>query len=292
MGSSRENPKHKVKVSSFYMDANEVTNAQFAKFVEETGYLTIAERPVDWEEMKKNLPPNTPKPPAANLQPGSLVFYAPERVYNLDDISQWWQWVNGADWKHPEGPGSSIEGKENYPVVQVCYYDALAYCKWAGKRLPTEAEWEWAARGGLEDNLYPWGLEHVEADKPKCNYWTGTFPIENTEEDGYYYSAPVRTYKPNGFGLYDMGGNVWEFCSDFFDEDFYKKNVDNISVNPKGPTKTYYPREPYEAKRVSRGGSFLCSDDSYCSSYRVSARMPSSEDSAMNHTGFRCVKDL
>jgi sulfatase modifying factor 1 len=241
--------------------------------------------------LKKNLPPNTPKPPAANLQPGSLVFYAPERVYNLEDISQWWQWVNGADWKHPEGPGSTIEGQENHPVVQVCYYDALAYCKWAGKRLPTEAEWEWAARGGLEDNLYPWGLDHVEANNPKCNYWTGTFPVENTKEDGYYYSAPVRTYKPNGFGLYDMGGNVWEFCSDFFDEDFYKKNVDNISIDPKGPGKTYYPREPYEAKRVSRGGSFLCSD-SYCSSYRVSARMPSSEDSAMNHTGFRCVKSL
>jgi len=288
----REFPKHKVKVNSFLMDTHEVTNAQFRQFVEETGYITIAERPVDWEELKKQLPPGTPKPDDALLQPGSMVFVAPERVYNLVDFSQWWQWVHGANWKHPEGPGSSIEGKDNYPVVQIAYYDALAYAKWAGKRLPTEAEWEWAARGGLKNTIYPWGKEYVEDGDPKCNYWTGTFPTKNTQEDGFYYAAPVKSFQPNGYGLYDMAGNVWEICFDWFDEKYYTSfNPSQVADNPQGPSKSYYRQDPYDPKRVVRGGSFLC-NDSYCSSYRVSSRMPTSQDTGMNHTGFRCVKDI
>ena len=288
----RESPQHKVKVDAFYMDVHEVTNAQFSKFVDETGYLTIAEQPIDWEEMKKQLPPGTPKPADEVLQPGSMVFVAPEQVVNLDDFSQWWQWVHGANWRHPLGPDSNLDGKENHPVVHIAYFHALAYAKWAGKRLPTEAEWEWAARGGLNDNLYTWGTEYVETGTPKCNYWTGTFPTENTEVDGYYYTAPVKSYVPNGYNLYDMAGNVWEICADWFDEYYYDSfEINTPATNPAGPSQSNYAREPFDPKRVVRGGSFLC-NDSYCSSYRVSARMPNSQDTGMNHTGFRLVRDV
>lgn len=288
----RESPQHKVKVDAFYMDVHEVTNAQFSRFVDETGYLTIAERPINWEEMKKQLPPGTPKPADEVLQPGSMVFVAPEQVANLDDFSQWWQWVHGANWRHPLGPDSNLDGKENHPVVHIAYYDAQAYAKWVGKRLPTEAEWEWAARGGLNDNLYTWGTEYVETGTPKCNYWTGTFPTENTEVDGYYYTAPVKSYVPNGYNLYDMAGNVWEICADWFDEHYYDSfEINAPASNPAGPSQSNYAREPFDPKRVVRGGSFLC-NDSYCSSYRVSARMPNSQDTGMNHTGFRLVKDV
>lgn len=288
----RESPQHKVKVDAFYMDVHEVTNAQFAKFVEATGYVTIAERPIDWEEMKKQLPPGTPKPADDVLQPGSMVFVAPEQVTNLEDFSQWWQWVHGANWRHPLGPDSSIDGLENHPVVHIAYFDALAYAKWIGKRLPTEAEWEWAARGGLNDNLYTWGTEYVETGDPKCNFWTGTFPTENTKADGYYYTAPVKSYPPNGYNLYDMAGNVWEICADWFDEHYYDSfDAEVAAENPIGPNQSNYAREPFDPKRVVRGGSFLCNDN-YCSSYRVSARMPNSQDTGMNHTGFRLVKDL
>ena len=287
----REFPKHKVHVDAFYMDVHEVTNAQFRAFVEATGYVTIAERPVDWEELRKQLPPGTPKPPDEALQPGSMVFIQPAEVQNLMDYSQWWHWVNGADWKHPQGPGSSIEGKDNHPVVHVAYYDALEYARWAGKRLPTEAEWEWAARGGLEDAIYPWGMEYVEDGTPKCNYWTGTFPTSNSEADGFYYSAPVKSFPPNGYGLYDMAGNVWEICSDWFDEGYYRTfNPNEVADNPQGPAKSNYSQDQYDPRRVVRGGSFLCNDN-YCSSYRVSARMPTSQDTGMIHTGFRCVRD-
>lgn len=287
----REFPKHKVHVDAFYMDVHEVTNRQFRSFVEATGYVTIAERPVDWEELKKQLPPGTPKPPAEALRPGSMVFIQPAEVQNLMDYSQWWQWVTGANWKNPQGPGSSIEGKDDHPVVHVAYYDALEYAKWAGKRLPTEAEWEWAARGGLDDALYPWGTEYVEEGTPKCNYWTGTFPTSNSEADGYYYSAPVKSFPPNGYGLYDMAGNVWEICSDWFDEGYYRTfDPNKVADNPKGPEKSNYSQDQYDPRRVVRGGSFLCNDN-YCSSYRVSARMPTSQDTGMIHTGFRCVRD-
>jgi formylglycine-generating enzyme required for sulfatase activity len=286
-----EYPKHKVTVDPFYMDATEVTNAQFKKFVEATGYITTAERKPDWEELKKSLPPNTPKPPDSVLVAASLVFKPSEGPVNLNDYAQWWSWVPGADWKHPEGPGSSIEGKDDYPVVHVSWDDAMAYCKWTGKRLPTEAEWEFAARGGLINNIYPWGNEHVHAAKPKVNSWEGKFPYLNEKKDGYLKLAPVKSFAPNGYGLYDMAGNVWEWCSDWYDNNYYKEGDGKTMIDPKGPAKSYDPEDPYTFKRSLRGGSFLC-NDSYCSGYRVARRMKSSPDTGLEHTGFRCVKDV
>ena len=292
MSLKRELPQHRVKVNAFYMDIHEVTNAQFSAFVAATNYKTIAEREIDWEIIKKQLPSNTAKPHSDDLQPGSMVFFANKDIYNLIDISQWWRWTKGANWKHPNGPRSSIEGKAQDPVVHICYHDALAYAKWCGKRLPTEAEWEWAARGGLNNKIYPWGNLSVEEGIPKCNYWTGIFPTKNTKEDGFVGVAPVMQYEPNGYGLYDMAGNVWEICEDWYDENYYSSfNLSETQDNPKGPKTWNYPMEPMDPKRVIRGGSFLC-NDSYCSSYRVSARMPYSQETGMSHTGFRCVKDI
>lgn len=288
----REFPAHKVKVKSFLMDIHEVTNSQFNEFVESTGYLTTAEKKINWEVLKTQLPPNTPKPNDEILEAGSLVFHKPNKIDNLFDFSQWWRWVKGANWKQPNGPGSTIIGIENHPVVHVSYEDALEYAKWCNKRLPTEAEWEWAARGGLNSNIYPWGNENVNKGDAKCNFWSGTFPLENTKIDGYVLTSPVMKYPPNKYGLYDMAGNVWEICSDWYDVNYYNfLSKNEISLNPQGPTTWNYPREPFEPKKVMRGGSFLC-NDSYCSSYRVSARMPYSKDTGMSHTGFRCVKDI
>jgi len=286
-----EFPKHKVQVSPFYMDATEVTNAEFRKFVDATGYITIAERKPDWEEMKNTLPPGTPKPPDSVLVPAALVFRQSNGPVNLNDYSQWWSWVKGADWKHPEGPASSIEGKDNYPVVQVSWDDAVAYCKWAGKRLPTEAEWEFAARGGLVNNIYFWGNEHVNTGKPKCNSWEGKFPYLNEKKDGYLTAAPVKSYAPNGYGLYDMAGNVWEWCHDLYHYDYYKSLAGKTTVNPQGPGQSFDPQEPLVEKRSLRGGSFLC-NDAYCSGYRVARRMKSTHDTGLEHTGFRCVRDV
>jgi formylglycine-generating enzyme len=287
--SEDEYPKHKVTVSSFYMDVTEVTNAQFKKFIDATGYITTAEKKPDWEELKKTLPPGTEKPADELLQAASLVFKPSNNPVNLNDYSQWWSWTKGANWQHPEGPNSSIKGKENYPVVHVSWDDAVAYCKWAGKRLPTEAEWEFAARGGLLNNIYPWGNEGVNTGKPKCNSWEGKFPYLNKKTDGYTKAAPVKTFAANGYGLYDMAGNVWEWCSDWYNFNYYESIKNNNSYNPLGATKSYDPQEPYTLKRVLRGGSFLC-NDSYCSGYRVSRRMKSSPDTGLEHTGFRCVK--
>ncbi|MEL6942590.1 MAG: formylglycine-generating enzyme family protein [Bacteroidota bacterium] len=282
-----EFPKHQVRVDSFWMDVTEVTNRQFAEFVEATAYQTVAERPIDWEVMKKELPPNTPKPPDSVLQPGALIFVPTKQPVSLQDYSQWWAWTIGADWKHPNGPGSSIEDKMDHPVVQIAWEDALAYAEWAGKRLPTEAEWEWAARGGLDQQIYPWGDENVNEGKLRANFWQGMFPYQNTEEDGYFGTSPVKSFSPNPYGLYDMAGNVWEWCQDWYRNDAYEAGSD-VQNNPTGPSRSFDPNEPYIPKRVTRGGSFLCNDD-YCSGYRVASRMSSSPDTGLNHTGFRCV---
>jgi formylglycine-generating enzyme required for sulfatase activity len=286
-----EFPKHSVSVNGFWMDATEVTNAQFRSFTEATGYGTTAEQKPDWEEIRKQLPLGTPKPHDSLLVASSLVFTIPSGPVALNDYGQWWRWVKGADWRHPEGPGSSIQGKDDFPVVHVSWDDAVAYARWAGKRLPTEAEWEWAARGGLEKAVYPWGNEHVEARGPKANTWQGRFPDLNTTRDGFYSAAPIKSFPANGYGLYDMAGNVWEWCSDWYRADYYRVlTAGGEAKNPSGPADSYDPQEPTVPKRVQRGGSFLC-HDSYCSSYRSSARMKSSPDTGLSHSGFRCVKE-
>jgi len=288
-GRSDEFPRHKVKVSSFYMDRHEVTNAQFRAFIEATGYVTTAEKKPDWEELKKQLPPGTPRPPDSVLVAASLVFSPPSHPVSLNNSAIWWNWVPGADWRHPQGRKSSIEGKDNYPVVQVSWDDAKAYADWAGKRLPTEAEWEYAARGGKPNSIYPWGNEPIEQGKVKANSWQGHFPNENTEKDKYYRAAPVMTFQPNDFGLYDMAGNVWEWCSDWYRPDYYSTCAkQKVATDPRGPADSFDPDEPYIPKRVTRGGSFLCTDQ-YCSGFRVAARMKTSPDTSLEHTGFRCV---
>lgn len=286
-----EYPKHKVSVKGFWMDTHEVTNAQFREFVEATGYLTTAEKAPDWEEIKKQLPPGTPKPADELLVASSLVFTPPNRPISLNNASQWWSWVADASWKHPEGPSSDIKGKDNFPVIHISWDDAMAYAKWAGKRLPTEAEWEWAARGGKENNIYPWGNEGIDKGVVKANSWQGQFPNNNALRDGFYGLSPVKSFAPNGYGLYDMAGNVWEWCADWYHSDYYKTaNKSSGITDPQGSPVSYDPMESTVPKRVVRGGSFLC-NDSYCSGYRVAARMKSSPDTGLSHTGFRCVKD-
>jgi len=289
-----ERPTHAVEVRGFWMDATEVTNADFRRFVEATGYKTLAERPVDWEELRKQVPEGTPKPPDEMLAPGALVFTPPPDDAPAGDFTAWWTWIPGACWRHPQGPASSIEGKDDLPVVQVAHADALAYCKWAGKRLPTEAEWEFAARGGLAGKVNAWGDEPV--GPTRANIWQGDFPRRNTKEDGFERAAPVKSFPANGYGLYDMAGNVWEWCSDLYADTTYAERAkaigaDGVAVDPKGPAKSHDPRNPHAPEtRVHRGGSFLC-NDSYCASYRPSARMAATPDTALEHLGFRCVKD-
>lgn len=284
-----EFPKHKVEVSGFWMDIQEVTNAQFREFVAATAYVTVAERKPDWEEMKKQLPAGTAKPDESLLVPASLVFNPPNHAVNVNGGPVWWSWVQDANWKMPEGLGSDLKGKDDYPVVHVAWEDAMAYCKWVGKRLPTEAEWEYAARGALSEEIYPWGNQNVDEGIVKANSWQGQFPNQNTLRDGFYGSSPVKSFQANAFGLYDMAGNVWEWCSDWYHSDYYK-TVKDGELNPKGPAKSYDPQEPTVPKKVVRGGSFLC-NDSYCSGYRVAARMKTSADTGLSHTGFRCVVD-
>ena len=286
-----EQPVHRVQVDSFYMDQYEVTNYEFSRFIRETGYVTTAERPIDWEIMKQQLPAGSIKPPDSLLYPGSLIFRSTDYPVALSDASSWWKWEAGANWKKPDGGQSTIIGKMDHPVVHVSWEDANAYAKWSGKRLPTEAEWEWAARGGDRNATYPWGHESINSRPLLANYWQGHFPYINTRDDGYYYTASVGSFPPNDFGLYDMAGNVWEWCSDYYHEDTYSiDSTRGLSVNPKGPESSYDSSEPHAVKRVIRGGSFLC-NDSYCSGYRVSRRMASSEDTGLRHTGFRCVRD-
>jgi formylglycine-generating enzyme required for sulfatase activity len=290
-----EKPLHRVRLRGFWMDSTEVSNAQFEAFVRASGYKTVAERPVDWELLKLQVPPGTPKPDESMLAPGSLVFTPPRTPVSTQDASAWWTWTTGASWRHPTGPGSSIEGLEHHPVVHVCHEDALAYASWAGKRLPTEAEWEFAARGGLEGKVNTWGDEPITPQR--CNTWQGHFPDSNTKEDGYFGTAPARSFPPNGYGLYDMAGNVWEWCSDRYRPDTYARQLlaaggpSSVIENPTGPDSSLDPRNPYAPdSRVHRGGSFLC-NDSYCASYRPSARMAAPPDTSMTHLGFRCVCD-
>lgn len=289
-GRPDEYPQHAVTVKGFWMDATEVTNAQFRQFVQATGYITTAERKPDWEELKKQLPDGTPKPPDSVLVAASLVFTPPAQSVPLDNAARWWQWVKGANWQHPQGPASTIQGKDNYPVVHISWEDANAYAHWAGKRLPTEAEWEFAARGGLVNQPFTWGNEPVENGNWKTNIWQGSFPNRNLVSDGFAGSAPVRSFAPNGYGLYDMAGNVWEWCADWYNAGYYAQCAGKTLVDPAGAATFNDPEEPSVPKRVVRGGSFLC-HASYCASYRVSARMKTSPDTGLEHTGFRCVKD-
>ncbi len=287
-----EYPRVEVSVSPFLMDEHEVTNRQFKAFVDATGYITVAERPIDWEVLKQQLPPDTPKPDSTLLQPGSLVFQFTKSQVNLQDYAQWWNWTPYANWKQPNGIGSGIEDKMEHPVVHIAWEDANAYAQWAGKRLPTEAEWEWAAMGGKNDPNYPWGNQSTSEAHTLANFWQGAFPHLNTKEDGYETTAPVKSFPPNGYGLYDMAGNVWEWCSDKYHYETYRiLNAQKTIRNPRGLDTSFDPMEPTIPKRTIRGGSFLC-HDSYCSGYRVSRRMKSSEDSSFNHTGFRCVKNI
>lgn len=284
-----EKALHRVRLSGFWMDETEVTNAQFREFVEAAGYVTTAEKIPDLDEIMKQLPPGTPPPPKEVMVPGSLAFDPPSRPLPLYNSALWWVWKPGANWRHPNGPGSSIEGKDDHPVVHVSWYDAVAYAKWAGKRLPTEAEWEYAARGGLEGKPYVWGDEKVSDRVVRANIWQGSFPYRNLESDGYAATAPVKSFAPNDYGLYDMAGNVWEWCSDWYRHDYYLQQAGNkVSVNPTGPEGSFDPMEPTVPKRVNRGGSFLC-HASYCAGYRPSARMKTSPDTSLSHTGFRCA---
>ncbi|MCL4130989.1 UNVERIFIED_CONTAM: hypothetical protein GTU68_001695 [Idotea baltica] len=267
-----ESPNFKVAVDGFFIDVTEVTNAQFSKFVKETGYLTVAERELDWEEMKKQLPAE-----------------AKSSVANLYDFSQWWNWTIGANWKHPNGPDSSIKGLDNNPVVHIAYEDAMAYCEWIGHRLPTEAEWELAARGNNPDKIFTWGDDTSVLAK-QANSWEGEFPVTNTRTDGFEARSPVKTYPPNDNGLYDMAGNVWEWTSDWYNTNYYNEVAKQGSelYNPQGAASAFNDRDPYAKEKVMKGGSFLC-NASYCASYRISARMATSLDSSLEHLGFRTV---
>ena len=288
-GHPDERPMHEVKINSFWIDITEVTNLQFKEFVDATGYITTAEMKPDWNELKKDLPPNTPKPDESLLVPASLVFKKNENITNLNNHTQWWNWVKGANWRHPGGEGTSIDGKDNHPVIHVSWYDAMAYAKWKGRRLPTEAEWEFASRGGLKNNKYSWGNDPNLSKY--ANTWEGTFPKNNIKIDGFESTSPVKSYPPNNYGLYDMSGNVWEWCSDLYNFNYYSTLSNTIADNPKGPEKSFDPNEPYSEKRVVRGGSYLCSK-SYCTGYRNSMRMKSTPDTGSMHTGFRTVKDI
>jgi len=283
-GPPDERPRHQVKLSGFWMDRYEVTNAEFARFVEATGYVTTAERPLD--EVDAN--------GAANRDnvPGSLVFVQPnpnDLAANpmLDDPLKWWRFIPGASWKHPEGPNSDIKGKENHPAIHISWNDATTYCRWAKKRLPTEAEWEFAARGGLDRKTYCWGDEERPGGKLMANTWQGEFPRENTCEDGFLATAPVGSFPPNGFGLYDMAGNAWEWCADWYDPGYYHISP---SANPKGPAASPGSTNIEFPCRVRRGGSFLCAEN-YCRRYLPSARDANTPVDSACHTGFRCAKD-
>jgi formylglycine-generating enzyme required for sulfatase activity len=275
-------PPHRVSVDGVWMDRTEVTNEQFARFVEATGYVTVAERTPQAKDF--------PGAPPEKLVAGAVVFTPPDGPVPLDNHLRWWSYVPSASWRHPEGPSSDLRGRENHPVVQVAWADAVAYAQWAGKRLPTEAEFEFAARGGLERKMYPWGDDFKPGGKWMANIWQGRFPVVNAGEDGYKATAPVGSFPANGYGLHDMAGNVWEWCVDWYRYDYYRKLAagEQPVRNPQGPDDSYDPSEPRTAKRVMRGGSYLCTDQ-YCTAYEVGARGKGDPDSGTNHVGFRCV---
>jgi len=290
LGWPDEKPAHRVRVDGFWMDETEVTNARFRQFVEATGYVTTAEKKPDLDEIMSQVPPGTPPPSEEMMVPGSLVFQLTKEKVKLNDYSQWWHWTPGASWRHPLGPESDLEGLDDHPVVHVSWNDAAAYAEWAGKRLPTEAEWEFAARGGLDNKPYTWGDGAPSEKNIRANLWQGEFPYNNTASDGYDRTAPVKSFKPNGFGLYDMAGNVWEWCNDWYDRELYlRRAARSMTVNPQGPEKPEDPMNRFTPQRVQRGGSFLC-NDVYCSRYRPSARHGASPDTGMSHVGFRCVQ--
>jgi formylglycine-generating enzyme required for sulfatase activity len=275
-------PIHRVYVDGFFMDKTDVTNAQFAEFVKATGYITIAEKTPRAEDF--------PGAPPENLVAGAVVFSPPDHAVPLNNHFQWWSYVKGANWRHPTGPKSSIKGKENYPVVQVAYEDAEAYASWAHKRLPTEAEWEFAARGGLAGKPFVWGEKFRPNGKWMANTHQGHFPNQDLGTDGFVGIAPVAQYGPNGYGLYDMAGNVWQWTADWYRADYYSQlaSAGSVARNPKGPDTPFDPAEPSEKKKAHRGGSFLCTDQ-YCSRYMVGTRGKGEVSTATNHLGFRCV---
>ncbi len=283
-----EFPPHVVALDGFWMDRTEVTNRQFKEFVDFTGYLTTAERAPELRSIQPDSElANIQIPPELN-KPGSICSL---QLSSRDDIDpqkgaySWWQYVPGANWMHPEGAESTIEGRMEHPVVHVSWLDAKAWCDWAGKKLPTEAQWEFAARGNRSRAVYPWGDDLNPDGKWPHNIWQGEFPIQDTGEDGFTRTAPVKSFPANDFGLYEITGNVWEWCADYYQPEYYAVSP---SQNPPGPESSYDPQEPGIIKRVQRGGSFMCSDQ-YCVGYRVSARMKGEEDTGAFHTGFRCV---
>lgn len=295
-----ERPAHPVRLRGFWMDVTHVTNDQFAAFVRATGHVTTAERQPDWETIRAQLPPGTPRPPDAALVPGAMVFVGTRAPVRLDDYSRWWRYVPGADWRHPQGPGSSIAGRGDHPVVQVSHEDALAYARWAGKRLPTEAEWEFAARGGLEQATYAWGDDPAPRGVKEANYWDTKerpFPVVRPEAGGAAGTTPVRTFLPNGYGLHDMTGNAWQWVADWYRADYFAQQAGAGKLaleDPRGPRDSFDPADPgvppRAPKRVIRGGSFLCNPD-YCLSYRPSARRGNDPHSPMSHLGFRLARD-
>lgn len=289
-GMPDEYPVHTVTLDSFYLDTHEVTNAEFAAFVAATGYITTAERPITREELMASLPPGAEEPDSSMLIPGSLVFVPTQGPVDLRDVRQWWSFELYADWQHPKGPESNIKGLENHPVIHVSWEDAQAFAKWAGKRLPTEAEWEYAARGGRKNEPYPWGTEAPQTGKPKANIWNGRFPYENTETDGFYGTAPVKSFPANGYQLYDMSGNVWEWTADWYDANSYAAEPADVH-NPTGSNTPNDPDDPANPKRTIRGGSFMCSDE-YCRGYRVTARMKTTPSSGLSNLGFRCARSI
>ena len=279
-----ERPVHRVAVDGFWMDERPVTAAEFRRFVRETGYVTFCERPLD--------PALYPDADPDLLVPGSLVFRKTEGPVDLRDFRNWWEYVPGAFWKRPEGPGSTINGRDRHPVVQVAYEDAEAYATWAGKELPTEAEWEYAARGRLDGAVFSWGDEHFPDGKPMANTWQGEFPWQNLKLDGYEGTSPVGSFLPNGYGLYDMTGNVWEWTTDWYQGHSQLPHSCCASFNPKGGDReqSYDPCVP-EIKiprKVMKGGSYLCAPN-YCRRYRPAARMAQAVDTSTCHLGFRCI---